>query len=88
MFEHIEADEYARLITVASILQLKTKMLALETDNVGRENFVEWLNNTYAIVTGEIIVDHLLSEMLIKVDDQNGIHLTERGDEYINEISE
>lgn len=88
MFDHIEADEYTRLITVASILQLKSKLAVTNSDSIDRDVFVTWINTMYGIMTGEVIVQHLIQELLIKVDNDNTISLTEDGSDYIDYLTE
>lgn len=88
MFNHIEADEYTRLITIASILQLKSKLVVTNSDSIDREVFVTWINTMYGIMTGEVIVQHLLQELLIKVEPDNRLSLTEDGNDYIDYLTE
>lgn len=88
MFDHIEADNYTRIITVASILQLKAKLLVTDSDTVNVESFVEHINTTYGIMSGEVIMQHLLQELLIKVEPDKSISITPDGDNYIDYLTE
>ena len=42
----------------------------------------------YGIMTGEVIVQHLLQELLIKVEPDNRLSLTEDGNDYIDYLME